>query len=92
MNNLTKRFFLMVLSVSFLGLSAEAWAQSILLRRYRGDVEITNSQGRNLTSPKTSSFHQAVPLLPKLQAGAFWLAVTAVSSKSLRRVELRFPL
>ena len=29
----------MVLSVSFLGLSAEAWAQSIL-RRYRGDVEI----------------------------------------------------
>ena len=50
MNNLTKRFFLMVLSVSFLGLSAEAWAQSILLRRYRGDVEITNSQGRNLTA------------------------------------------
>ena len=52
MNNLTKRFFLMVLSVSFLGLSAEAWAQSILLRRYRGDVEITNSQGRNLTLSK----------------------------------------
>ena len=52
MNNLTKRFFLMVLGVSFLGLSAEAWAQSILLRRYRGDVEITNSQGRSLILSK----------------------------------------
>ena len=52
MNNLIKRFFLMVLSVSFFGLSAEAWAQSILLRRYRGDVEITNSQGRSLILSK----------------------------------------
>lgn len=30
----------------------EAWAQSILLRRYQGDVEITNSQGKVLDLSK----------------------------------------
>ena len=52
MNNLSQPLFFTAISLALVSLSVEAWAQSMLLRRYQGDVEITNSQGRSLPLAK----------------------------------------
>lgn len=48
-----QRLFISTTGIALLSLlSVEAWAQSILLRRYQGEIEIKSAQGRELAPSK----------------------------------------
>ena len=48
-----QRLFISTTGIALLSLlSVEAWAQSILLRRYQGEIEIKSAQGRELALSK----------------------------------------